>query len=241
MSDDRFRRARPYLISGLSGMVAAWLVTGFVIFPGNVLSSDVAVPNVTGLPYAEAAARLKAAGLVAARGEQRFESSVPAGNVLDQTPDPSGKAPKGTEVTLDLSRGQQQVVVPRVAGMSQDQAQAAIEATGLTVGDVATQPNAAPLGQVLASVPVAGTQVGVPSPVALTVSSGPPMVDIPDVVGQDYTQARVLLGQLGFVVGTVTVDTSSTQPPNLVVGQQPAAASRARAGATINLVITTAP
>jgi beta-lactam-binding protein with PASTA domain len=60
-------------------------------------------------------------------------------------------------------------------------------------------------------------------------------------VGQDYAQARVLLGQLGFVIGKVTTDTASALPPNTVVSQSPAASSVAHAGATITLSISGHP
>jgi len=232
----------PYLLSGIAGLALAWLVVGVFVFPGGaVASSDVIVPNVTGMSYADAAARLKTAGLSADKGEQRYSSTTPTGGVLDQTPDPGSSVSKGASVLLDLSRGEQQVAVPRVTGLSRDQAQRTLEDAGLEVGEVTTAASDAPYGQVLASTPPSGTQVSVPSPVNLRVSAGPPDVTVPDVVGQDYAQARVLLGQLGFVIGTVTTDTTSALPPNTVVSQSPAASSAAHAGSTITLTISGRP
>jgi serine/threonine-protein kinase len=236
------RGSGPYLLSGIGGLALAWLIVALFIFPGGaVASSDVLVPNVTGMSYADAAVRLKAAGLSADKGEQRYSSTIPSGGVLDQTPDPGSSVAKGASVLLDLSRGEQQVAVPRVTGLSRDQAQRLLEDAGLDVGEVTNATSDAPYGQVLASTPPSGTQVSVPSPVNLSVSAGPPDVTVPDVVGQDYAQARVLLGQLGFVIGKVTTDTASALPPNTVVSQSPAASSVAHAGATITLSISGHP
>jgi beta-lactam-binding protein with PASTA domain len=64
---------------------------------------------------------------------------------------------------------------------------------------------------------------------------------VPDVMGQDYNQARALLFQLGFQVGHVTVDSSGRFTPNTVIGQSPAASSNAPAGTTVSLTISGRP
>lgn len=235
------RRTLPYFVVAIGGFCLAYLIVAVFVFPPTLAASDVALPNVIGLPYADATALLAKAGFKAAKGEQRYDNAAPAGTVLAETPPPGGPQPTGSTIVLDLSRGQRLVEVPRLVGLTRVQAQQTLENTGLDVGDVTVVDNDAPLGQVLSSSPESGARVPVPSPVSFTVSGGPAAVTIPDVTGQDYAAARTLLSQLGFVVGHVTYDTTSMLPRNSVVAQSPAVGSSARAGAVIDLTIAGRP
>lgn len=235
------RRAIPYLAAAAGGFGAAYLIVAFFVFPVSLASADLPVPNVTGLPFTDASTRLTKAGFKVSKGEQRYDNTAPEGTVLSQSPLPDAVESKGTRVVLDLSRGQRMVEVPRVVGTTLPQAQQIIQNAGLDVGVVTQQNDPAARGTVLASTPMGGARVPVPSPVALTVSAGPATVTIPDVVGQDYAAARTLLVQLGFVVGQVNVDTTSALPANSVISQTPGAGSMAAAGDTIALVIARRP
>jgi beta-lactam-binding protein with PASTA domain len=235
------RRSLPYLGSAVSGFVIAYAIVAVFIFPGELVSSDVRVPNVTGLAYAEAAAKLKAAGLKAARGERRYQIGMPEDAVIAQTPLPGSLEPKGASIVLDLSLGQRMGEVPRIVGLTREQAERAIEDAGLDVGDVIQRENEAPRGQVLASSPPGGARVPIPSRVSFTVSAGPATLVVPDLTGQDYVSARSLLVQLGFTVGRVIIDSATTLPPNMVIAQSPAANSSAPAGTAITLTVSGRP
>ncbi|UYQ77630.1 protein kinase [Glutamicibacter sp. JL.03c] len=64
----------------------------------------VEVPEVTGMSFEAAQKRIQDAGLAAARGEERSDSSV-AGTVLSQDVSAGSDVDPGTTVTLDLSTG----------------------------------------------------------------------------------------------------------------------------------------
>lgn len=235
------RRTIPFVVAATGGFLVAYVIVALFIFPAKLVSSDVPVPNVTGIGYRDAVARLEQAGFKAAKGEQRYQNGTPEGAVLAQSPAPGSIEPRGATVVLDLSRGQRRIEVPRVVGLTLQQAELLVGNAGLQVGQVTETGNDAPRGQVLSSSPAPGTRVPVPSPVNLTVSAGPPSVIVPDVTGQDYASARSLLLQLGFRLGQVTTDTSSAFPPQTVIAQSPAANGRASAGTVINLTISGGP
>ncbi len=232
------RRSLPYLVALAGGFLLAYVIVALFVFPRSLVSSDGKVPNVTGLPFPVAERKLAAAGFNARRGEQSYSGSAPAGVVLAQTPAPDMIEPKGSKVVLDLSRGQRTVEVPPLVGLTRQQAEAALQNAGLDAGDVSEAEDPAPLGQVLLSNPPAGTKVPLASPVALTVSTGPAMVTVPDVTGQTYPAARQLLGQLGFQVADATADSTSRAPAGLVVAQTPAANQMVPGGTTIRLKVS---
>ena len=89
----------------------------------------------------------------------------------------------------------------------------------------------------LAVYPGAGTAVSPSTRVDLIISSGPPMVNAPDVVGQSYGSARAMLEQVGLKLGDVTTDSLATGVPQTVIAQSPAAGSRLAPGSRVSLSI----
>lgn len=235
------RRGLPYVIAATAGFVFAYLIVAFFVFPATIIPSDRKVPNVVGLRSDEAVTRLRTDGFRTSTGEQRYHASAPAGTVLEQEPPGGAVEAKGAEIVLHVSAGQRRGDVPNVVGMTRQQAELAIENAGLEVGDVEEIRTGTPRGQVTASRPVAGTRVPIPSPVTLTVSIGPASVDMPDVVGENYSRARSVLEQLGLRIGDVTVDSTSLALGNTVIAQSPAAGRAVGAGSRVTLTLSGRP
>lgn len=231
------RRLLPYALVAAGGFLLAYLIVAFVIFPPEILPDDAHVPQVVGLMYDDAVTRLEAAGFKAKRGEERFVELAPKGTVLSQSPPPGAIEPRGTEILLDLSGGQRQIVVPPLVGLTQSLAADALEKAGLEVGEVSERESPSARGAVLESSPVAGTAVSPSTRVDLVVSSGPPLVNTPDLVGQSYGVARAMLEQVGLALGDVITDSLATGIPNTVISQTPAAGSRIAPGSRVSLTI----
>ena len=138
---------------------------------------------------------------------------------------------------LDVSAGQRQLQVPPVVGLTQALAQDAIEKAGLEVGDVTEQESQSARGAVLSTSPVSGSAVAPSTRVDLVVSSGPPAVNAPDVVGQSYATARAMLEQVGLRLGDVITDSLATGIPQTVISQTPAAGARLASGTRVSLTI----
>ena len=168
------RGALPYAVAVIGGFLIAYLIVAFLIFPSGVVPGNAKVPNVTGLPFTDASKRLAAVGFKAQRGEARFHGSSPKETVLEQDPRAGTRDVDGATVTLVVSAGQQMVTVPAIVGLSQADAQTMLEGAGFELGQVIEKANTAPKGQVIESRPAPGTKAGIPSAVAITVSSGPP-------------------------------------------------------------------
>lgn len=87
------------------------------------------VPTVTGAPFDAASAAITKAGLTVQRGEDVNSDSVPAGQVVSQSPD-KGTLHRGDTVTVVVSKGPVMVPVPNVV----DQQDAAAEKTLTDLG-----------------------------------------------------------------------------------------------------------
>ncbi|HUQ79970.1 MAG TPA: PASTA domain-containing protein [Gemmatimonadaceae bacterium] len=231
------RRLLPYAVVAAGGFLLAYLVVAFLIFPPQLVPDDAKVPQVVGLLYDEAVTRLEAAGFKARTGEERFVELAPKSTVLAQSPPPGASEPRGAEIVLDVSAGRRQLQVPSVIGLTQALAQDAIEKAGLEVGDVSERESQSARGAVLEISPAVGTAVSPSTRVDMVVSSGPPAVEAPDVVGQSYSSARSMLEQVGLRLGDVLTDSLSASAPQSVISQTPAAGTRLAPGTRVSLTI----
>ena len=92
--------------------------------------SLVAAPSVTGLSRDSAESRITDAGLVPAVQEQ--ESEEPEGEVISQDPAAGTELERGSTVTITVSTGIEQVVVPNVIGLGAGDAEGQLRADGLS-------------------------------------------------------------------------------------------------------------
>src|SRR4029079_16381936 len=117
--------------------------------------------------------------------------------------------------------------VPNVVGLTQTAASTSITNAGLIVGTVTTQSSTTvPSGSVISQNPAAATQVVIGSAVNLVVSSGPPQVAVPNVVGLTQAAATTAITNANLVVGTVTTQSSTTMPSGSVIGESPVAGTQ---------------
>ncbi len=99
------------------------------------VSDELTVPDVSGLDEAEAQKKLEDAGFEKVTSEAVY-SDKPQGQVISTTPAANSKAAKDTEIKMQVSKGEEKKTVPGIVGSSESDARSAIEAAGLTVGEV---------------------------------------------------------------------------------------------------------
>ena len=128
----------------------------------------VAIPPVVGVPYEQAAGQLQGAGFAVARRD--VESNDPKETVVQQDPPANSLAPKGSTVTLYISKGPKDLVVPEVGSFSRADAIATLRNSGFkVVVDMSDVQDPSLDGVVLFQTPGAGTSAPPGSTVTITV------------------------------------------------------------------------
>jgi serine/threonine-protein kinase len=159
---------------------------------------SVPVPQLVGLPLEQAKQALADAGLTAGAVTEEFSEDVPAGSVVDQSVPAEQPQKRSVPVDLVVSKGPQPIDVPAVVGTPRAEAEQAVRAAGLAVGDVTEEPSeSVPKGVVVRQAPEGGTLFR-GDPVSLVVSSGPPLVAVPQVRGMQLEEAERVLHDAGF-------------------------------------------
>jgi serine/threonine-protein kinase len=132
-------------------------------------AEPVAIPDVSELEAALAREVLEAAGFRYG-GTDSTAAQSPRGVVVATRPASGGVEAPGSAVTLVVSRGPADRMVPALAGLTLGAARDKVEAAELRVG--AVRPPGSPGAVVTGQRPVAGTRVPAGSPVDLTVLEG---------------------------------------------------------------------
>src|SRR5215213_5102283 len=193
------------------------------------------VPDVVGMNYGDAVQALNDVNLKATKHE--VFSPKPVGKVISQDPPAGEQVVEGTEVVLDVSRGVEQVVVPSVVGMSEDDATTTLEQAGFQVSSTSAPSDSTAEGIVSDQSPDGGTQATKGSTVTITVSSGPSTTTVPDEVGQDKQVAIDDLKANGFKVDVQNVACGDPNQDNIVQDQDPAGGSDAPTGSTVGIFV----
>jgi serine/threonine-protein kinase len=162
-----------------------------------------------------------------------YSNTVQVGQVINwsyaNTLDPT-HAPYGGTVLIAVSKGPAPKIIPNVAGDTYAQAQAALTAQGLNATESSAPSTQFPSGQVASTDPPIGTPVPPGSTVTVFVSSGPPMVQVPNVSGDSVAQATAALQGKGLKVGNVFGPSHG-----MVFTTVPEAGSTVNEGSSVNL------
>ncbi|MFF4544227.1 Stk1 family PASTA domain-containing Ser/Thr kinase [Streptomyces sp. NPDC001435] len=158
------------------------------------------VPDVQGIPLAKARARLTADGLEPGMVTREFSDSVARGSVISTDPTAGTKRHAGSAIALVVSKGSP-IDVPDVTGDDLADAQQELENAGLKVEIAAQQVNSEyDKGKVARQTPVGDSRAAEGDTVTLTISKGPEMIEVPDVVGDSVDDAHKALEGAGFKV-----------------------------------------
>jgi beta-lactam-binding protein with PASTA domain len=90
-----------------------------------------AVPSVVGEQFDQANSDLQNAGFIVLRKD--VKSKEPANTVIDQSPPGGSAQPKGSTITLTVSKGPPTSPVPDVTGQDKDSASSTLKASGFRV------------------------------------------------------------------------------------------------------------
>ena len=171
----------------------------------------------------------------------RYESDVPAGIVISQSPLAGSQLKVGNgksrTLTLTVSLGTEEKTVPNVLGQNVRVAAALLRDHGFTVAEV--QASGGKEGEVIGISPSVGTALPIGSTVTLTVSQGTLAftVTVPNLTGLSRSSALLELFRCGLTVGEV-VEEASDAPVGTVIRQSPTAGSFVAPNTKIKITVS---
>ena len=194
----------------------------------------VPVPDVTGKTLPKARDQLRDAGLHVGKVKKEYDERIDEGLVVRQSVDGDAEAPIGSDIDLVISKGPTPVPVPKVVGLEQSDATAALEGEGFIVSVSEEFSERVDKGVVISQTPARGTDYQPGNSVSIVVSKGPPEFAMPSVVGMSRDGALDKLRSLGLLVDVSIVPGHAGAQ---VVFQEPAAGSIVRAGDLVHIYV----
>lgn len=201
--------------------------------------AEAEVPDVLGLTLDEATEILGTAGFE--MKSVAVENEAEPGTVVDQSPAAGEMVAPGSEVTVVVSAGVEETLVPNVVGMSQDEATQALNGAGYEVQSKGSYDEEAAEGVVVSQSPEGGVVAEPGTRVDIIVSQGKnPEAAVPDVVGKSEADAAKALEDAGFeAVPNATFN--DTVAVGLVVSQDPAGGATAQRGSAVSMAVSQGP
>ena len=179
-----------------------WLIAGgaSLLNFGGGGGGKISVANVVGKTYEEAYTTLTNQKLLVDK-QLQLSDTVPLGTVISTDPPAGQQVGSKTTITVLVSAGKEQVLMPDLRGLSEQDATQALTDAKLELGTI-TQSDSATvaLNLVISSDPAANVSIPAGTIVNLVISTG--MVTVPNVVNLDKSDAIAQLSapQVGYIV-----------------------------------------
>jgi len=194
----------------------------------------VPVPNLVGLPLADAKAALRESHLKVGQVTRAFNERFDAEHVVRQGVRADAEAPLGSRIDLVVSKGPTPVPVEKVIGLQQGEAVAVLESQGFVVHVEEEFSDRVDEGAVISQAPTKGADLQPGETVSIVVSKGPQEFPMPNVVGAERDAAVARLRSLGLLVDVAIVPGHGG---SRVVFQEPASGTTVRAGDLVHIYV----
>lgn len=231
------KKKKKIIAFSVIGAILVIALGAFLI--NSIASKPVLVPDIANMTQDQAKAELAKVGLNLEVEKEVFSSDIASGKIVTQNPEKGRETQKGKTIKVTISKGTQNVSVPKVIGLTEEQAIAAIEQAKL-VKNVKREYNSdVKTGVVYAVEPLEGVSVAEGTQITLYVSKGQDLVTVPGIVGLSQSAAKEQIENGGLEVGVVSTSESDTVSAGLVISQSPSSGTQTERGTSINFVVST--
>ena len=208
-----------------------------ILSAGN---TELKVPDLKGLSYNEAKTLLSEMGLQISKGDEVDSDSISEGLIASQYPAAKTKVDKGDIITVNISRGKKDAVIPKLVGTkftSENDISEILSKYGYKLGKVSYEESYETPGTIIKQSPDAGTTAEKKTTVDIVISKAKSKATVPNLTGMTYDQAESALQSLGFSIGRVTEEENNGFTAGTVFKQYPAANSEYQTGSTVDIWI----
>lgn len=198
-------------------------------------SGEIRVKSVVGMDQYKAIEALQESNFKV--DPKQAYNAADEGAVFEQDPKGNDYAPEGSTVTVWVSKGPAPIPVPNVVNSLYNTAYYQLKDAGFKVKKqeiTSTEPK----GTVIAQDPGADSRPQVPgTTITLTVSTGPQLTPVPDVVSFDIDTAAATLTAQGFDYDVIYRDTTNPAENGYVLEQNPAGNKQAASGSIVKIYV----
>lgn len=230
-------KALSLVLGGILLFVITILITNLVI--KLVTKADVQIPDVVGMEQTEAQKTIEDAKLKYEKKSEEYNKDVPAGYIISQDPGymPNYNVKEGSTISVVVSLGQNLVKVPKVTGLTQEDATKQLEDLGLVVNVEETYSSKVEAGYVIEQSVKENEEIDAGESITIKVSKGTEKVTVPDLTGKTESEAKTAIKDAGLKLKTVVTTEDTTKDDGVVVKQSLEAGTEVEKNATITITV----
>ena len=206
----------------------------------NPARAIVVVPAIQGLLITDATAQLAPLGLQLTISGKLNDPTIPINQIISQDPPANTEARSGSAVSVVVSGGAGDLVVPNIEGQVSSAAQQLLTTAPYNfVVTVVEEPSTTvEKGRAIRTNPVIGSPIGNAATITLVISSGSTKVVVPDVETMTEAEAQAALNSVGLVWEMRYVNVLSGDPnEGRVISQTQQPGSSVAPGSKVTLVV----
>jgi beta-lactam-binding protein with PASTA domain/tRNA A-37 threonylcarbamoyl transferase component Bud32 len=237
---DENARRWPWLALAVIALISA-AAAGVLAFQNSRPVTHI-VPELVGGSVEDATAAATESGWVLNLRDGRRDGTV-SGEVLLISPEAGTDLEEGEFLLVEVSKGEELILVPNLVGQSQEDAEARLDVAGLVVGEIDRQESETiPAGSVIEVLLAPGQTEAEPGEaIDLLISEGPmsrTVPDVPESLNPDDARARLLNLRL---VPAERIEYSSEIPEGSVIGFEPPTGAAVDIETEVTVVISRGP
>ena len=220
--ENGFYQKHKGLVISLIVIILFALSLGGTILAFNLTQSkDAQVPNLVGKTVEEVENSLKDTKFKYEVLEEKYDVTIDKGLVISQTPEYKAdyKIKEDTKIGIIVSLGQKLTIVPKVTGMTEEEAKEELDNKDLEVVVVEEFDKKVEKGIVIKQDIEPDKEVAAGITVTITVSKGIEESTVPNVTGKPKADAITELEAAGLTVATVLTTEDKTKEDGTVVKQ----------------------
>lgn len=224
------------VVVAIAGLIGLGSMLGW--FGG---SDEITVPSFVGKTLEQAQAEAEKLGLVIQEGDLVYSPDQEEGLITSQNPVEGAKVTEGKVITVNISKGKKDGVVPKIEGMDYEEAKAYLESFGFKMGPGVTVQSHLPKGVIVSQYIPYGTSAksGTEINVEISDGKGKEMVKVPNLIGRTPDEANSLLAGAGLSTnGNVVYEEVDGMAQNLVFWQSVAADTEVEKGSTVDYKVS---
>lgn len=208
-------------------------------------SDDITIPQLSGKTFEQASAELEALGLLIEEGQHVYSPDYEVGQITSQTPSAGTLVKEGYAVTVNISKGKKDGVVPTITNMDYKEAERYLEQFGFKLGEITVVESHLPKDVVISQKPEAGGTAASGASINIEISDGKgkEMTKVPNLIGMTKEQADAALAAEGLTVDVdnILYEENEFAPPNTVIYQDPMGDDEVEVGSMVAYTLTKAP
>ena len=246
------KKIRPHLATIIMAAFMVVFLVLFIFYSYKYYNDKIAdysmvsVPPVENIPAENAKEILALFNLNLIVKDEIYNSEIPEGFIIEQTPEPEKNIPTGSDIEVIISKGREItfILTPNLIGLSLEDASEILENSGLIKGNISKEYSSTfKENLIMDQKPEFNERIEPGGSVNIIVSKGEETIIIPNIIGLDFIEASNYLESLGLIVKSTNkapvTSTDITNETGKIIKIIPSPGTKVKANSLVEITIST--